>query len=144
MCSLPPLTTGPEPSTAGSGKEISYAVGHSAVFAFKDERPATFDLFTMLIPGTDGWNVKEFELLQGNESPTGFFQSIGKFQTQNVKLFNTPYQEFKFSPVTAKYLEVKIRLTDAASEDAYTSTNSQDEEYLEEKHCRKLSRSHRA
>jgi hypothetical protein len=56
-------------------------------------------------------NVKEFELLQGNESPTGFFQSIGKFQTQNVKLFENPYQEFKFSPVTAKYLKVKILST---------------------------------
>src|SRR4029077_16452218 len=33
---------------------------------------------------------------------------IGKFQTQNVKLFNTPYQEFKFSPVTAKYLKATI------------------------------------
>ena len=55
--------------------------------------------------------MKELELLQGNESPTGAFESIGKFQTQNVKLFNTPYQEFKFSPVTAKYLKVTILST---------------------------------
>ena len=91
-----------------SGAQISYGLGKSAVFAFKDERPATFDTFAILITGTEMNNVKEFELLQGNESPTGFFQSIGKFQTQNVKLFNTPYQEFKFSPVTAKYLKIKI------------------------------------
>jgi hypothetical protein len=64
-----------------SGKQISYGLGKSAVFAFKDERPATFDTFAMLITGTEMNNVKEFELLQGNESPTGFFQSIGKFQT---------------------------------------------------------------
>ena len=93
------------------GTQISYGLGTSAVFAFKDERPATFDMFTMLIPGTQNNNVKEFELLQGNESPTGLFQSIGKFQTQNVKLFEKPYQEFKFSPVTAKYLKVKILST---------------------------------
>ena len=79
-----------------------------SLYPFKDERPATFDMFTILIPGTHDSNVKEFELLQGNESPTGPFESIGKFQTQNVKLFNTPYQEFKFSPVTAKYLKVTI------------------------------------
>jgi hypothetical protein len=78
------------------------------VFAFKDERPATFNMFTMLIFRSSPMNVKEFELLQGNESPTGFFQSIGTFKTQNVKLFKTPYQEFTFSPVTAKYLKVKI------------------------------------
>jgi hypothetical protein len=92
-------------ATTISGNEHgqSLDVGKSAFFAFKDEHSATFDIFTMLIPGTDDSNVKEFELLQGNESPTGRFESIGKFQTQNMKLFNTPYQEFKFSPVTAKY-----------------------------------------
>jgi Sad1 / UNC-like C-terminal len=93
---------------SGNEQGQSLDAGKSAVFAFKDEHPATFDMFTMLIPGTRDSNVKEFELLQGNESPTGAFQSIGKFQTQNVKLFNTPYQEFKFSPVTAKYLKVII------------------------------------
>ena len=94
-----------------SGKQISYGLGQSAVFAFKDQRPATFDTFAMLITGTEMNNVKEFELLQGNESPTGAFESIGKFQTQNVKLFEKPYQEFKFSPVTAKFLKVKILST---------------------------------
>ena len=43
-------------------------VGAWAVFAFKDERPATFDIFTMLISDTSEYNVKEFELLQGNAS----------------------------------------------------------------------------
>jgi len=93
---------------SGNEHGQSLDVGQSAVFAFKDEHPGTFDMFTMLIPGTRDSNVKEFELLQGNQSPAGPFESIGKFQTQNVKLFNTPYQEFKFSPVTAKYLKVTI------------------------------------
>lgn len=89
-------------------KVIDGGVGQSAVFAFKDERPATFDTFTMLIAKASDFNVKDFELLQGSESPTGAFQSIGKFQTQNAKLFNTPYQAFHFAPVTAKYLKVTI------------------------------------
>jgi hypothetical protein len=89
-------------------KTLNVGVGQSAVFAFKDERPATFDTFTMLIPGASDLNVKDFELLQGSESPTGPFQSIGRFQAHNEKLFKTPYQEFSFSPVTAKYLKVKI------------------------------------
>jgi hypothetical protein len=61
-----------------------------AVYAFKDERPATFDMFTMFIPETASWNVKDFELLVGNDSPPGAFESISKFQTQNVQLFKTP------------------------------------------------------
>jgi len=79
-----------------------------AVFAFKDEQAATFDTFAILVPGTDSVNVKEFELLVADDSPTGTFRSMGKFQTQNVKLIKTPYQEFKFPEVTAKYLKVKL------------------------------------
>jgi hypothetical protein len=84
------------------------SLGAFAIFEFKNERPATFDLFTTLITGTSRENVKELELWQGNESPNGSFQLIGTFQTQNVKLFKTPDQEFRFLPVTAKYLKLKI------------------------------------
>ena len=79
-----------------------------SVFAFKDEQPTTFDTFTMLIPGSGAKNVKEFELLVADDSPTGTFRSIGKFQAQNARLTKTPYQEFKFPPVTAKYLKVNL------------------------------------
>ena len=89
-------------------RQISYGIGKEAVYGFRDERAATFDMFTMLITETETFNIKEFELLAGDDSPTGQFRSIGKFQTQNVKLFKTPYQEFKFHPVTAKYLKFKL------------------------------------
>lgn len=79
-----------------------------AVYAFKGERSAEFDTFTVLVLDAQNSNLKDFELLWGNESATGKFHSIGKFQTQNIKLFTTPYQEFKFSPVTAKYLKVRL------------------------------------
>jgi hypothetical protein len=84
---------------AGSGE---------GVFAFKNEGPATFDTFAILIPQTKEANLNEFELLAGNESPTGHFDSIGQFATQNVRLMKSPYQEFKFSPVKAKYLKVRL------------------------------------
>ncbi|GGB05517.1 hypothetical protein [Puia dinghuensis] len=77
------------------------------VYGFKDGRKATFDMFCMLIPD-QGDNVKEFELYYGNDSPTGRFDSIGHFTTQNARLFDTPYQQFKFSSVTAKYIKIKI------------------------------------
>jgi hypothetical protein len=91
--------------------QIYNSTGKEAVFGFQDDQAATFDTFTMLIGETSDYNVKDFELLAGNDTPTGTFESIGKFQTQNVKLFKTPYQEFEFPPVTAKYLKVKLLST---------------------------------
>jgi hypothetical protein len=82
--------------------------GGWAVYGFKDDKPATFDTFKVLILETATLNLKEFELLAGNDSPTGKFESIGKFQTQNVRFFKEPYQEFRFPPVKAKYFKVKV------------------------------------
>jgi hypothetical protein len=79
------------------------------VWGFKDGKPATFDRFEMLIPGTDHYNVKEFELFAGDESPTGSFRSIGSFTTQDIKFMQAPYQAFTFPPVTAKYLKVALK-----------------------------------
>ncbi|HEY7316475.1 MAG TPA: TIR domain-containing protein [Candidatus Binatia bacterium] len=94
------------------GKEDQYRevqVGEEAVFGFKDERRATFDTFGMLIPKS-GRNPKEFELLAGDESPSGSFRTIGIFHPQNARVFQTGgWQDFKFAPVTAKYLKVKLR-----------------------------------
>ena len=45
------------------------------------------------------------------DSPTGPFESLGKFRTQNIKLFKTPYQEFKFPAIKAKYLKIKLLST---------------------------------
>jgi hypothetical protein len=91
------------------GNEHSYVYvdNGEGVYAFKDERPAIFDTFAVLIPQTNDYNLKDFELLAGNDSPTGRFESIGKFKTQNVKFFKSPYQEFRFPEVKARYLKVK-------------------------------------
>ncbi len=90
------------------GSQLNYGIDQEAVYAFKDERPAMFDTFTMHIPGTNSNNINEFELLVADDSATEVFRSIGKFHTQNLKLFKTPYQEFKFSPLKAKYLKFRL------------------------------------
>lgn len=111
------VTSGNDWANTIDGKEdvrqIAYGLTEqsTAVYAFKDERSATIDRFTMLISETSGRNVKEFELLAGTDSPTGTFQSLGTFQTQNVKLLKTPYQEFTFPPVKARYLKIKLLST---------------------------------
>jgi hypothetical protein len=92
----------------GDEKNWQYIDGGWAVYGFKDERPAIFDAFKVLILGTEGWNLKEFELLAGNDSVTGKFDSIGKFQTQDIRFFKDPYQEFRFPAVKARYLKVKV------------------------------------
>jgi hypothetical protein len=82
--------------------------GEQAVFAFQEERPATFDTFRVLIPGA-GSNLNEFALFVADEAPTGPFRLLGKFSTMNAKIVPTQgYQEFKFPVVTAKYLKVQL------------------------------------
>jgi len=78
------------------------------VFAFKNDGFATFDTFAVLIPRASEGNLREFELLAASDSPTGAFNSIGRFSTQNVVLMNSPFQEFKFTPVRAKFLKVRV------------------------------------
>ena len=85
-----------------------YIRGDEAVYGFKDDRPAAFDTFRMLITETRDWNIKSFELLAGNDAPDGQFESIGTFETQNVRLFPSPWQEFTFTPTRAKYLKVRV------------------------------------
>lgn len=79
-----------------------------AVYRFKDEQPVTFDRFSVLIPDNDEHNIKEFELLAGNNSPSGEFKSIGKFKTYDARVGPDGYQDFSFPPVTAKYLKVRL------------------------------------
>ncbi|MES1998189.1 MAG: hypothetical protein V4446_02640 [Pseudomonadota bacterium] len=92
------------------GKEaaISLQADQTGVYGFKNGRTARFDTFTVLIPATDIYNVSEIELSYGNDSPTGAFETIGRFKPQNLKLFNTPYQAFAFPAVTARYFKVKL------------------------------------
>lgn len=93
----------------GAEARAATSRGSEGVWAFKDGRPATFDSFEMLIPGTDQYNVKDFELLVGDEGPLGSFRSIGQFTTLNMKMMQAPYQKFTFAPVTARYLKVVLK-----------------------------------
>ena len=78
-----------------------------AVFAFRDEKPATFSRFEILIPGSGNW-IKDFELLASSDSPTGTYRSLGKFTTQNALMLKSPYQGFDFTPATARYFKLSL------------------------------------
>lgn len=92
-----------------------YITGAEAVYAFQDNRPATFEVFRMLITETRDWNIKSFELLAASDTPNGPFQSLGTFETQNVRLFPSAWQDFTFTPVKARYLKVRVRSLYSAS-----------------------------
>lgn len=81
------------------------------VLAFRNEAPATFDRFEIFIPDTNDSNIKEFELLVGDEGPAGDFRSAGRFTTTNARMMRSPYQPFQFPEVTARYLKVRILST---------------------------------
>lgn len=88
---------------------ISFAsVGKSdATFRFADGRAATFDTIAVLIPERSDRNVRQFELLAGNDGPLGRFQSVGVFTAQNMLMLTAPFQTFTFSPVTAKFAKIR-------------------------------------
>ena len=43
-------------------------IGDEGIFGFKDQKPATFNEFEILIGETNTANVKEFELLAADDS----------------------------------------------------------------------------
>ena len=91
------------------GKEDTYTWTETGfgVFGFRDGKTALIDTFTVLIPAQEDSNLKEFELFAGNTSPTGPFESLGRFNTQNMRMMQNPYQEFHFTPVKAKYFKLQ-------------------------------------
>ncbi len=80
-----------------------------AVWSFKDKKTATFDQFKYLVPGSGNSQFLDFELSYGNDSPTGTFTVIGKYKAINALLTETPFQEFNFSPVTARYFKIELQ-----------------------------------
>jgi hypothetical protein len=94
--------------TGNDADDAAVGLGQEAVYAFKDEKPAAFGKFHILIAGAYGGNVKDFELMAGDESPVGNFRPLGKFTTSNVRLIKTPYQEFSFATTMARYLKLKV------------------------------------
>ena len=87
---------------------VTVYLGSEITYGFFEERKATVDLFTTLITQASNYNVKEFELFYGNDSPDGNFTSLGIFKADNQHLGRTPYQEFKFKKTTAKYFRFKL------------------------------------
>ena len=79
--------------------DIGVLIGSWAVYGFKNDKPASFDTFKVLILGTETWNLKEFELLAGSDSATGKL-GVGSasFRRRTSGFSKNPYQELRISP----------------------------------------------
>jgi hypothetical protein len=82
--------------------------GEEAVIGFGDKKSATFSRFAILIEQSRSDNVKDFEVLAGDDDPTGAFRSLGKFTTRNIRIMKDPFQEFSFLQTTGKYFKFRV------------------------------------
>ncbi len=89
--------------------ERSATYNGQAVFAFEGEKPAMIEAVDVLTLGADKYNLKDFEVLVGDEGPTGQFRSIGNFTVRNVKVMPDGYQRFTFPKVKAKYIKFDLK-----------------------------------
>ncbi len=93
----------------GEVRNIEWKESGEAVFGFKNERAATFDAVKVFIKESSDYNVKTLELLFSTGSHSGPFESAGTFEVENIRMMKTGgWQEFKFPPVTAKYVAFKM------------------------------------
>ncbi len=87
--------------------EVKGDIPAEAIFAFKDERAATFRSFGLYIGATAAGNPAEVEIFAG-DALSGPFRSLGSFKPQNMRMLASPYQRFEIPETTAKYLKVKF------------------------------------
>ncbi len=92
----------------GNHQSVVVRPGDEVVFQFKAGQPAIFSKFEVKIPEKAPWNLGEFELLAGDDSPAGKFKSLGTFKTYNGLALASPYQKFTFSETTARYFKVRF------------------------------------
>jgi hypothetical protein len=97
-----------KPISGNENELATVATGQEAVYGFKDEKPAIFSRFSVLIPEESAHNPKQIELLVGDDSPTGAFRSVGTLNIVNAKIVKSPYQELSFGEIKARYVKIKI------------------------------------
>jgi hypothetical protein len=95
------------PVTGKGDQGAGVSIGEEAVYAFRDEKPATFSKFSLLITAANDINIREFELLVADDWK-GEFRSLGKFTTIDARVVQHPYQEFTFPETNARYMKIKI------------------------------------
>lgn len=94
-----------KPISGNENELATVATGQEAVYGFKDEKPAIFSRFSVLIPEESAHNPKQIELLVGDDSPTGAFRSVGTLNIVNAKIVKSPYQELSFGEINGRLID---------------------------------------
>lgn len=84
-----------------------FRANEEAIYSFKDGRSAELIAFTFLVDGTRQFPVS-MEFFAGDDGPAGAFPSIGVFKPAMTRLYETPYQSFPLSGVSAKFFKIKV------------------------------------
>jgi hypothetical protein len=79
-----------------------------AVFAFRDEKPATIDAVGVFVEGTDRSNLKELTIYASDQSETGPFRKVASLTLPNYRNMRAPFHEFKVDPFTARYAKIEL------------------------------------
>ncbi len=95
--------------TSPAGYLYSHKLPLELIYAFKDEKAAEITAARVLVPQSYGRNVRRFEVLVADDISADF-KSLGTFETKNLRMTRTPYQEFALPPTRTRY--VKLRLID--------------------------------
>jgi len=83
--------------------------GDEAVFAFKDEQPATIRSFSLPVLESSPKNLKGFDLYISTDSPTSGWQKVGTYDLPNMVFEGRRYHVFNLdSPVVARYIKFKV------------------------------------
>jgi TIR domain len=78
-----------------------------AVVGLRKETPTPIATLAVHVSSQSSDNVKQLAIFAANEE-RGPFKKIGEFEIPNHKNMRGPYHEFKFEPVTARYVKLQI------------------------------------
>lgn len=79
-----------------------------AVFAFRDEKPATIDTVGVFVERADSRNVKQLAIYASDGSETGPFRKIAVLTVPNYRNMRAPFHEFTVGPFEARYVKVEL------------------------------------
>ena len=79
-----------------------------AVFALRDDKPATIDGIAVYVESTNSRNLKELSIYAADQSETGPFRKITTVTLPNYRNMRAPLHELKFEPFTARYVKLEI------------------------------------
>lgn len=91
------------------GAQIGEQAGDFGVFAFRDGIAARIDAFTTMVPEASSYNPTAIELSYATASEDGPFTPIGVFEIRNGRVAPDGRQVYRFAPVVARFLKVKLR-----------------------------------